>query len=365
MVKLPSKLAALLLLKPALIAPIVDAFCSHDAIDAKCCKNIDYNDCVTIELTFTKFLYAKLMHTKLVNTVMHYAPGNDKKTILGLKLMCGFQMIMNNVSTDLFSTKDYHRFVNSLKQNGYFKGNIEGSKEYNNLLEKAKEYYSIAESPINLHVSHNISQLMNSSEYKEIKDSINEKQFVNPEHEGDNEDWLNINSEELNELLLNRYGKTSKLKDNDVISSVAVTKELSTFLKQTSDFEGIEPDHYEKSEDDNIGFDSDQFVSCIEKMLNILSTGGDPVSEDSDDNFDDTEYNGDDDDDDDDNDCDKELNAKLQQYKTENLKDSKSILANIMQSMKEERASAGPTSNLLSSMGVHKSELLDSDDDVD
>lgn len=355
-VQLPSHIAALLTLKPSLIAPIINAYSNCDVIDAKCCKEIDFSNCVNFEVTFTKFLYAMLLHSKFINSIKHYEFINDKKSILGAKITCGYQIIMNQASTDLFSSKAYHKFLSNLKRNGYFQNNIEGSIGYNSLLKKANEYFSIVECPISSHVSDSISQLMSSSDYMRIKESIKER-CVGPEYVGDNEDWLNIQPEQLNDLLMKRYGKTTKLKNNDVISTDTLTTELSSFLKQTSDYEGIES-HCEEIIEDSIDFEPNEFVSCIEKMLNVLSTGNDvnTESEDSDQDYNNFEYNEDD--------CDKELRAKLETNQTENPQENKTIVSNIIQSIKEEK-SIGPTSNLLRSFGVHKSEILDSDDDVD
>ncbi|CAB3251634.1 unnamed protein product [Arctia plantaginis] len=353
-VQIPSHIAALLILKPSLIAPITNAYSNSDVIDAKCCKDIDFSNCVNVEVTFTKFLYAMLLHSKFINSIKHYEFINDKKSILGAKITCGYQIIMNKASTDLFNSKAYNKFLSNLKQNGYFQNNIEGSIGYNNLLRKAKEYFSIVECPISSHVSDSISQLMSSSDYLRIKDSIKDI-CVEPGYIGDTEDWLNIHPEQLNDLLLKRYGKITTLKNNDVISSTTLTTELSSFLKQTSDYEGIES-HCNEIIEDSIEFEPDQFVSCIEKMLNVLSTGDDEntESEESDQDYDNFQYH--------DNGCDKELRAKLQTNQTENPQENNTILSNIIQSIKEEK-SIGPTSNLLRSFGVHKSELLDSDDD--
>ncbi|KAJ8713497.1 hypothetical protein PYW07_013867 [Mythimna separata] len=366
-VKLPSDLATLLTLKPSLVAPIVDAYCNHDIIDAKCCKNINLGDCVTVEVKFTKFLYATLMHSKLINFAkQHIQKENDKKNVLGLKLMCGYQMIMNKVSeTDIYSSKEYDRFLNNLKQNGYFKNNIENSKEYNHLLQKAQHYFSIVECPVSSSVSVKISELLASDDFARVKKSLEGMTSVEQQdYVEDNEDWLNIRPDQLNELLQTRYGKKSKLKGDDYVTSQKITEELSSFLRQTTDFEGIEQDSKEIPEQENIEFESDQFVSCIEKMLKMLSTGGkqDSGSESSEDDFDDMCYD-DDENDDDDDDCDRELQAKLQNESTETLKDNRTVLGNIIQSLKEEKASTGPSSTLMRSLGVSKSELLDSDDD--
>lgn len=307
-----------------------------------------------------------LLHSKLINHAKQYIQtDNDKKKVLGLKLTLGFQIIMSRATDNMFLSKEYDRFLNNLKQNGYFKNNIEGSKEYNNLIEKAQHYFSTVECPVSSNVSHKISKLLASDDFVVVKNSIKNCPVEHLDHGGDNEDWLNVHPEQLNELLQNRYGNKSNLKNDDVLTSQRITKELSSFLNKTSDYEGIESTRNEDSEQE-IVFESDQFVSCIEKMLNLLSTGekGGSDTEDSDDDFDimyNNEDNGNDEDDDDD-DCDVELQTKLENN-SENLKDNTTILRNIIQSMKEEKASTGPTSNLMSVLGVSKSELLDSDDE--
>uniref|UniRef100_A0A2A4JKI8 Protein ecdysoneless n=1 Tax=Heliothis virescens TaxID=7102 RepID=A0A2A4JKI8_HELVI len=363
-VTLPSNLATLLTLKPSLVAPIIDAYCNHDVIDANCCKKINFDDCITVEIKFTKFLYASLMHSKIISGAKHIAGvKNDKKNILGLKLMCGFQIIMNKASgKDLYSSKEYNRFLKSLKQNGYFRNNIEGSKEYSSLLERAQQYYSTVECPVSSQVSTVITELMASNEFSTLKQSLKSMQLVEQSNNlGDNEDWLNINPEQLNQLLYTRYGKKSKMKSDDLVTSQRITEELSSFLKETSDYEGIETDRNELSEPDSINFESDKFVSCIEKMLKMLSTGsGHCETDESDDDYDSTYFNENDDSDE----CDKELQAKLEKNTTENLKDSQSVVGNIIQSMKEEKAAPGPSSNLLRSLGMSKTELLDSDDEI-
>ncbi|KAH9632453.1 hypothetical protein HF086_014537 [Spodoptera exigua] len=364
-VELPSDLATLLTMKPTLVAPIVDAYCNHDIIDAKYFKEIDYKDCVTVEIKFTKFLYAMLLHSKLSNHAKQYIQtDNDKKKVLGLKLTLGLQIIMSRATDNIFLSKEYNIFLNNLKQNGYFKNNIEGSKEYNNLIEKAQQYFSTVESSVSSNVSQKISNLLASDNFPVVKNSVinTPAEHVNC---GDNEDWLNVQPEQLNELLQNRYGNKLKLENDDILTSQRITKELSSFLNKTSDYEGIEPTRNEDSEQE-IVFESDKFISCIEKMLNLLSTGekGGSESEDSEDDFDIT-YNNENDnnDEDDDDDCDIELRTKLENGTSENLKEDTTVLKNIIQSMKEEKASTGPSSNLLNVLGVSKRELLDSDDE--
>lgn len=360
-VKVPSTLATILTLQPSLISPIVDAYCNHDSVDVKACKKIDYVDCVDVEVRFTKFLYASLVHSKLINQAKYH--GNDKKTLLGLKLTCGYQMLMNKASVgDTLLSKEYQTFIQSLKLNGYFKNNIEGSNGYQQLLKTAQHYFSSIECPVRSNVfHHNVTELMKSSKFIELNSTLKSNSGEHFTGVEDSEDWLNINPEELNDFLYSRYGKATKLKNIDDISSQTLTQELTSFLKQTSDFEGIEREHIDESDINEIDFESDQFVSCIEKMLKVLSTHGKEVTESVESEDDEMFFN--DDEDDESDDCDKELKVKLQNNPMENLQAETTIMANIMQSMKEEKASTGPTSNLLQSIGITKPEFIDSDDD--
>ncbi|XP_026762688.2 protein ecdysoneless homolog [Galleria mellonella] len=354
-VTLPLDIAALLILKPSLISAIVNAYCSHDMIDVQVCKNIQFDNCVTTEITFTKCLYAMLIHSKLINiTKCIKIINNDKRSLIGLKLACGYEILTRNVSNDIFSSKGYLNFLNNLKRNGYFKNNIEGSKMYTDLLDKAKNYYKCMECPINTYLSSQILQIMSTTNFLKIKETL--KQFNKEDYTEDNEDWLNINPEQLNDLLNSRYGKQTKLNSGDMISSQTITTKLKDFLKQTSDFEGVEPTIDIDENKQVIDFDPDDFVNSIEKMLNIISRDKDNSDEN-------TDFS-----DDSDESLPNELVEKKKDLKMErnNIeeREADNTFINIIKSMKEEEGSSGPSSNLLRTVGIHKMDLLDSDDDL-
>lgn len=352
-IKLPLKIAALLQLQPNFIAPIVDTYCHHDVIDIKACKTLECQDSVKVTVKFTKCLYAMLMHSKLIKHLM-YSTEKDKSITLGKKIACGFKMIMNR-SSDIYSSKEYHKFLKSLTDNGYFRGNIEGSQEHKKQLEKAKSFFSSAESPIISNVAGNITETTASDKYLKTIDLL--KCSSTSDLVEDNEDWLNIDPEQLNNLLNSRYGKKTKFEKNDIITPQNITTELTDFLKKTSDYEGIESADKERSNEE-IDFDSEEFVNCVEKFLKLLSAGGEEQEIDSD--FSEEGMSGLEDDAD--NELDQELKAKLK-GRDENLKDNKSILQNMISSMREEQASSGPSSNLMTTLGLNKTDFLDSDDD--
>ncbi|KAJ0178281.1 hypothetical protein K1T71_006104 [Dendrolimus kikuchii] len=358
-VNIPAELAALLTLDPKLIAPIVTTYCNHDLLEAKMCVNMSFDDCIDTKVKFTKCLYSMLVHSKLINNV--YLKKNDTDgTNIGLKLTIGFNMILKS-STDMYSTKSFANFLGSLKEKGYFKGNIEGSQEYKQLLENAKTYYANNECSVNLHVCKKMEQLMSTDEFIMLK----EKLILDKDNStlsGDSNDWLNIHPEHLNELLNRRYGKEAKYKNNDIVTAQTITNELSNFLHKSSDFDGIETNNNENVHNsNNIDFEVDTFNECIEKFLNFLVSDENQETDDESDTNDDEEYEFNYTDDTSADFLDKEIKSKLSLEK--NIGTSKNILQNIVQSLKEEKSSAGPSSTLLKSVGINKSYILDSDDD--
>lgn len=348
-VMLPLEIAALLKLQPKCIAPIVDTYCNHDVIDVRACKTLDYQNCVNVTVKFTKCLYAMLLHSKSIKHLMNSSEKN-KNITLGKKITCGFKIIMNR-SSDIYSSKEYYKFLKSLTDNGYFRCNIEGSQEYKKLLEDAKSFFSFVECPILSNVSRKITEITASDEYLKTIDNL--KNSTSSSLLEDDEDWLKIHPDQLNELLNSRYGKKTSFENKD-ITPQNISTHLTDFLKKTSDYEGIESVEKEQLNDE-IEFDSEQFVNCIEKMLKLLSTGEEEQVIDSD--FSDEGVSGSEDDV-----LDQELKAKLQSG-DENLKDKKTILQNLMSSMREEQSSSGPSSNLMATLGCRKTDFMDSDDD--
>lgn len=356
LVKLPLDVATLLTLKPSFVSPIVGSYCDHDMLEARVCKNVTFKDRVTVQVKFTKCLYAMLTHSKLMRTMKNaHVDLNDKKSVLGLKLTCGYEMIMSKLKGDIFSSKEYTKFIKSLNDNGYFRDNIERSKEHTRLLENAKEFYLNMECPINSQLGNAITQIMLTEEFITLKESLKNTQGSEKELVEDNDDWLNIHPDELNNLLNTRYGKKATFKNDDLITSETITSKLSNFLKETSDFEGIETG--EEKQEEEIEFDCDMFVNSLKNMLNIINDGDDPmIDADSDSSYDmDGGATKDD--------LGEEIRTKLLSDINNTSKDSQNIISNMIQSIKEEQGAPGPTSNILRAIGINKTNVLDSDDD--
>lgn len=355
-VAIPFDLASLIILKPSLVSNLVNIYCSHDNIDKKIFQKVNLEHCVDISVKFTKFQYAMILNSKLAKSFVSGTSFTTKASEVGFKLACAFEFIMNESKKDNFSSTAFKKFINSLANNGYFKGNIEGSKDYKQLLEEAKKYYLEMESPLNSYVSEKIEKLLSTSEYVNIKESLksNPSAYLYSE---ESDDWLNVDPEKLDDLLNKNYRK--QVQTDDLIAPSIVTSGLSDFLSQKSDFAGVEETQSICIENDNsIQFDPNQFFKTVENMLDMvtLKLSDDDSSDFSDidveDDFHITEQQ-----------LDEELDEKMHHDQPKKLKEDACILSNLKHSLKEE-GMVGPTSNILRSIGIRKNELLDSDDDI-
>lgn len=345
-VEIPCDIACLLLIKPSLISAIVHAYCNHDLLDAKYCRNIKTNETyIETTVTFTKCLYAMLRHSKSLKRLYQ----NDKKKDLGFKILAGYTILMSR-STDVFKSKDWGKYLNNLNKMDYFRGNLEGSKNYVQLLEQAKEYFIKNECASLVKIANEIEQLKISKEYNQQYELLKKKDIALID---DSDDWLNIHPNQLEDLLKCRYGKQAKFEDKGMMTPHAISNQLSKFLQESSDFEGIETKNAEEVDDDNdnnIFFDVNSFNDELNNIVNDIFTKNNN-SDDSDNEsigFSDSEM---------------KTNQSPTELDFSSVNKSSNILLDFKQSVIEEGALAGPSSLLLKNIGINKQDLLDSDDD--
>lgn len=257
-VYLPIAAAMILKTDPSLIAPVVRTFCNRDQIDLKACRAMKHfppEVRVYADVMFTRCLYAMLMYTRYTpdRRTGWNLPATSHETYkahtLGMKIAAGFEILASQAASstnvdELDNDKDWHLFMNRLNANNYFDGNIEHSKEHTRRLQNAKEYYKMfADSrPIatdeaaqrvlkhlkELHSSHDSFNADEMQEYKAIDDS---------------DDWLNMSVEDLDKMLAERYGvkKTYHASDDvDMQAATDLTGNLEEFLKQKSEFDGVD-----------------------------------------------------------------------------------------------------------------------------
>lgn len=300
-VYLPIAAAMILKADPSLIAPVVRTFCNRDQIDVKACRAMKHfppEVRVYDDVAFTRCLYAMLMYTRYTpdRRTGWNLPATHHETYkahtLGMKIAAGFEILASKAATstdvdDLDHDKDWHLFLNRLNANEYFDGNIEHSKEHTRRLQNAKSYFQMfADSrPIatNQAAQRVLKQL---KELHSSHDNFNADEMQEYKPIDDGEDWLNMSAEDLDKMLAERYGikKTFHASDDvDVQDATALTDNLEEFLKQKSEFDGIdirpEPPKRgikKKNEpapvDDSttVTFNPDAFQHHLQEMLDFI-----------------------------------------------------------------------------------------------
>lgn len=288
---LPCAVAAILKEDPKLLPHAVKAFYLRDPIDLKACRAMRYfapETRVMTEVIFTRCLYAQLMCQK-------YEP--DKRTgwdlpsvnspqrkahELGMKLACGFEILTANAQNMIIegdpSNHDFNndvrwrRFATSLKDKGYFCGEIDGSKLYQHLMLQAKDFYLSSlkkDTNGNINPGLRIKSLLEtlSVNFEEMKE---EEKSLRPE---DDDSWMTMTPEKLDKIL---EQMSQQHCSNSCNIAKTITGELKSFVNHRSDFEGAEiPEFNKKSKKQKINFDPDAFADAVNNILDFRIPGSD------------------------------------------------------------------------------------------
>lgn len=407
---LPVGIAAILKHKPNLISPAVRAFCNRDTVDMKACRAMKYfppENRVYRRVVFTKCLYAMVTHSKFVpdrRTGWNLPPpASDKYKahVLGMKIACGFEILIAQAkpNQDIEHDKGWHGYLKSLKEKDYFRGLLENSRDYNNLLNKAKEYYlnhrdSMHYAPV---IGQEILDLTRTLDYK--TDELKEEENNLPADDDDS--WLDVSPEELDKMLQERYGQKKVYTVNENSDASNFSEKVTKFLSHISDIDGAEfpnlesprrPPRGVKKKDlqngqsssagnddkDNsnnkINFDPSSFSCAVQNILNFVVPEDNWASESDMSEYEDeaehTEPT--------------EIKTKMQEYMDEmdrelaattigksfekkmdtsdtfdDIEDFKPVdldmnaLKNMLESYRSQMGEAGPSSNMLGPMGVH------------
>jgi hypothetical protein len=210
----PLGVAALLQHNPQLIAPAVQAFCNRDPIDMKVCRAMRYfppEDRVYTSVIFTKCLYAMVMHNNYLpdrRTGWSIPPSTSphfKAHLLGVKIACGFEILASQAKSsviDFEKDREWQNYLQSLKDKNYFQNELEGSKKHQELMQQAQEFYQANRE--SMKTTHKIGDeiLKNLKELEINENDFKQRQATLPE--SDNDKWLNIAPEELDEMLQKR-----------------------------------------------------------------------------------------------------------------------------------------------------------------
>ncbi|KAF7266105.1 ecdysoneless cell cycle regulator [Rhynchophorus ferrugineus] len=417
----PTAVAALLKESPKFISAAVQAFCNRDSIDMKACRAMKYfppEQRVATRIKFTKCLYAMLSHSKYIPdrkigwNLPPVSSKDYKQHLLGVKVACGMEILVAQAkpSKDIEGDRAWDQYLKILKEKGYFQGLLEGSKDFNNLLNKAKEYY--IEHRDSMHYSPPIGQEIllqlrkSDISYEQLQ---KDAQNLLPD---DDESWLDICPEDLDKMLQERYGQKKVFKVDESTEPGTFAQKVNTFLNHVSEVEGAEfpvedgsdkpirPPRSKKdskkgvsfssdtvnSENQNkVTFDPNSFASAIQNILNFVIPEDDSWDLDSDSDM--SEYENDDfiKDSNLNGEGAKDVKNKMEAYMEQmdkelagttigqsfekkcTLKDSSfedvenfnpvdidvNALKNILESYKSQLGDSGPSSNMLGPMGIH------------
>ncbi|NXT75722.1 ECD protein, partial [Zapornia atra] len=420
---LPAGIVAVLRQRPSLVAAAVQAFYLRDLVDLRACRffrTFPPDNRVMTVVTFTRCLYAQLVQQKFLPdrrsgyTLPLPSHPQYKAYELGMKLAHGFEILCSKCrkqspdsKRNVLNSPLWERFLHSLKEKNYFKGEMEGSAKYLELLHMAEDYFeqsvSKPESTVEVSPGDEILTLLQTTTI-DVKEFEREAACLPPE---DDDSWLEITPDDLDQMLKEARDESlpPPSEEEQKYNLEAVAESMKAFVSKVSTHEGAEMPW--SSDESQVTFDVDSFTKALDRIL-----GADSEELDSDD-LDEEEEFGLSDEDDEDFDTENqrpdqkespnELIGSLKSYMKEmdrelaqtnvgksfttqkkgassgNATTSQNagpesgaedteltpvdvdmnLVANLLESYSAQAGLAGPTSNILQSMGVHLPENAD------
>ncbi|XP_060710057.1 protein ecdysoneless homolog [Hemiscyllium ocellatum] len=287
----PAGIAAVLKRRPDLLAPAVQAFYLRDPIDLRACRPFKFflpETRVMTLVTFTKCLYAQLQQQQFTPdrrsgyTLPARSDQHFRAHALGMKLAHGFEILCSKCSQHFPSSKTHSNvssdplwkgFISSLKKNDYFRGELEGSARYKDLLQTAEIYFqhsvSSPRSSPALSPGEQVLQLLQSLSYS-VEELQKEGDSLPPE---DDDSWLDISPEQLDQMLEEASGRkllNSTRQEEELDYDLDdVTKSMKAFVSKMSSHEGAEIPR--SSATGQVEFDVNSFTGALERILGVES----------------------------------------------------------------------------------------------
>ncbi|XP_036402320.1 protein ecdysoneless homolog isoform X1 [Megalops cyprinoides] len=317
----PAGVAVLLSQRPDLLAPAVSAFYLRDPVDLQACRTFrtfPMDTRVLTAVTFTRCLYAQLQQQSFTpdrrSGFTLPAPSHPQYRAheLGMKLAHGFEILCSRCrqpssepDAPVSCSPLWKSFLESLRKNDYFRGELEGSARYTELMAAAENFFrqSLSTPHSARSPAEEVLRVLQSSPYS-MEDLRKQEALLPPE---DSDSWLDISPQELESLLEETVGRTAgganapqaagsqgQEHEDATYSLVAVTQGVKSFINTTVSHEGAELPWSHSNQP--FSFNPNSMASVLDRLL-----GGDQEL-DSDDLEDDDEDDYDDDDDDDDDD---------------------------------------------------------------
>ncbi|CAO2590561.1 Protein ecdysoneless homolog [Lemmus lemmus] len=252
------------------------------------------------QVTFTKCLYAQLVQQKFVpDRRSGYGlppPSHSQYRAheLGMKLAHGFEILCSKCSPHFSDSRKslvtasplWASFLESLKRNDYFKGLMEGSAEYQERLEMAKNYFQLSihrpESSLAMSPGEEILTVLQTLPY-DVEELRKEETDLPPE---DDDQWLVLSPDQLDQLLQDAAGgkesqPISQKEEEQNYDVVQVSDSVKAFISKVSTHKGAELPR--DPSEAPITFDADSFLNYFDKILGTKSQESDPDDLDEDD----------------------------------------------------------------------------------
>ncbi|XP_070772264.1 protein ecdysoneless homolog [Enoplosus armatus] len=306
---IPAGIASVLAQRPDLVAPAVSAFYLRDPVDLQACrsfKTFPPDTRVLTSVTFTRCLYAQLQQQQFTPdrrsgfTLPPRSHPEYKAHELGMKLAHGFEILCSKCrlpssepDAPVSCNPQWKGFMDSLKRNSYFRGELEGSTRYRELTRSAENFFrqSVASASSALSPGEEVLQLLHSCNPFNLEE-LKKQESQLPQEDSDS--WLDITAQDLERMLQERSGgradvgsqNSSSTKQTQHVggvnerrketedgkgeeeagySLVAVSQGMKNFLNAMSSHEGAELPW--SSSIQPFSFDPDSMANALDRLL--------------------------------------------------------------------------------------------------
>ncbi|KAM8738233.1 protein ecdysoneless homolog isoform 1-T2 [Acanthopagrus schlegelii] len=306
---IPAGIATVLAQRPDLVAPAVSAFYLRDPVDLQACrsfKTFPPDTLVLTSVTFTRCLYAQLQQQQFIPdrrssfTLPPRSHPQYKAHELGMKLAHGFEILCSKCrlpssepDAPVSCNPQWKDFMDSLKRNGYFREELEGSAGYKELTRFAEHFFkqSVAPKSSSSSPGEEVLQLLHSCNPLNLEE-LKRQEAELPQEDSDS--WLDITAQDLERMLQERSGgragvgsqKSGSTKQTQRVegaeergketqgdkeeeeggySLVAVSRGMKDFLSAMSSHEGAELPWSSSAQP--FSFDPDSMASALDRIL--------------------------------------------------------------------------------------------------
>ncbi|XP_026212217.1 protein ecdysoneless homolog [Anabas testudineus] len=259
---IPAGIAKVLAQRPDLVAPAVSAFYLRDPVDLHACRTFKIfppDTRVLTLVTFTRCLYAQLLQQQFTSdrrsnfTLPPRSHPQYKAHELGMKLAHGFEILCSKCKlpssepeASISCNPLWKGFMDSLKRNDYFRGEIEGSARYRELTKSAENFFkqSVASKSSALSPGEEVLQLLHSCSSPSLEELKRRESQLPPE---DSDSWLDITAQDLERMLQERSRGRDDVGSQNTSSTTQIQQRVrggKERRKETESKEGEEEADY-------------------------------------------------------------------------------------------------------------------------